>query len=511
MFRNTRPRELAIAASIVALAVATRYAWITGGPPVYHDEVVHAYFVHQVLETGSYSYTGWLHGPFLYYVSAATFAVTGIEIVGGRALVAAISLLMFPALWLLREDLPDAALLITGVILAVHPYVLHVASYWRQDVLLATFLLLAVGLYARYRRRKTGRLAALVGVSTGLALSTKEIGFVILPTIPLAVLVLAHFQARHGDQDVRQVAREWLEPTHAAAMVAGAVAVLVFFYGGWPPSVGGYTSVHETIIGGITYWTNAAPRSPDTFYYLDKIKLSPLVAALAVIGIAGTFLDRRSSWVRWVFLSWFGIMFIIMSHGLLTVERLIIHVFLPVTVLAGAGAYDLGRVVLELSRRLELFGMPRDGDLEDFLGGARRPTVAVVLVLVVASTAVVASGAPQESAGVTGPVDGAEEWTVGYSFAKLDVAADRADQLGCPIVTANQTGGAGRFITWYYEIANDVPYQPGDVDPDSPAVYVTAETNAALEDRGYQLANVTDDNAMGSPKWFVYYPSSPCR
>lgn len=141
-----------VAAGIVVLAAALRFHHL-GARPIHFDEGVHAYYAWRFATEGEFVYEPWRHGPLLYYATAPPMRLIDDSVVVGRAVVAAVSLAMLPALYLLRRDFPRSTLLFAASVLAIHPYALRTARLYRNDALLATFCLLGIGLYAAYRRR----------------------------------------------------------------------------------------------------------------------------------------------------------------------------------------------------------------------------------------------------------------------------------------------------------------------------------------------------------------------
>ena len=63
----------------LALAVFAMvlHFWNLGGRSYHHDEAIHAHSAFNLLNNGIYRYDPTYHGPLLYYLTAATYAVAG--------------------------------------------------------------------------------------------------------------------------------------------------------------------------------------------------------------------------------------------------------------------------------------------------------------------------------------------------------------------------------------------------------------------------------------------------
>lgn len=369
---------MAAGCAIVALAIVVRFPDV-GARTVHWDEGVHAYWSWNLLVTGSYSYDPVVHGPLLYYLSAAFMGPTDVSVAGGRTIVAAATLLAFPALYLLRDDLPRSALLFAGAALAVQPYVVATARFYRNDALLATLCLLGIGIYARYRRTPSFASAAALGGVLGLAVGTKEAVYLLVPAIALPVVVLA-IRAAVVDGPRAALDRYAPLPSILVAIVVFEATVIAL-YGGWPPRP---LEAMPTLVDGIEHWIERGETgSPNATYYLDRlIGELPLLSALAAVGAVGAIRRPGASWVRWTLLSWavlVGVPLSLISDQSWWNAVLLV---VPVVVLAGTGAADLRALV------------PVEGPTRPAVAAAA-PVLAGVLVV---ATTIAVGGVPTDVA-----------------------------------------------------------------------------------------------------------------
>lgn len=193
-----RHRYLLCSVSIVAVALFVRAAQLDLRP-YHHDEAIHAYDSYRislVYDRGlmhEHHYDPTYHGPLLYYVTGAAFAIAGDSDVVGRALPVACGVLLVMALLAFRAELTDGGAIVGALLVAVSPVQIYYARFLRNDVFMALFTLLFFGLYYRgVRQRRT--LPGLLGVAMlALAFTAKESAYIVAFTFAVAVSMLGVF------------------------------------------------------------------------------------------------------------------------------------------------------------------------------------------------------------------------------------------------------------------------------------------------------------------------------
>ena len=143
-----RQRTLYALLAISALALAARLVGL--GARVFHwDEGRVGYWILRYAETGVWEYQPIVHGPFLYHVNKYVFALLGPSDFSARLIVALVGGLIPLAAWLFRDRLGDIELVGLGFFLAANPVLLYYSRFMRNDVLVAAFMLIALGCFVR--------------------------------------------------------------------------------------------------------------------------------------------------------------------------------------------------------------------------------------------------------------------------------------------------------------------------------------------------------------------------
>jgi len=501
-----RPKHrfrIAAAAALVALAVAARFYHLDSRP-VHWDEGVHAYYAWEFLTSGTFAYDPWRHGTLLFYLTAPAMALFGESVTVGRAAVAAVSLGVFPALYLLRDDLPRPALWFAAAVLALHPFVLSTARFYRNDALLATFSQLAVGLYARALRTPNRWLGALLGVAVALALATKEIVYLVLPALVLPVVVAVRFHGRFAGRPRRDLLARYAPPRQLSAAALSLLLATLVLYGNWPPDPAGTV---PRLLDGIAYWIDEgqAESGSVTYYLAFLARGTPLVFALTVVGAAGTVFRTGESWFRWVFLSWFAI-----TGGLLSLLGdqswwNVATVFPAVALLAGCGAVDLA---LACRRYLGA----RNG--RGFLSADRewiRVTAPILAAGAVMVAGIALTGLPAGTGLGGSPFDDPRDSATAGQLLDagpdnrgraFDLARQRAIETGCPgVIGPSEALWPGRW--WFRGLGVSQAATASEVRAATPVVVVNRNPVDGLGGADYSTTRIGD--------WYVYVPSQPCE
>ena len=232
--------ELAVV-GVTLVALLARFVEL-GTRIAHQDESRVAYWAYRYAENGVYEYRPIVHGPFLTIVDGNLFGVFGASDFTMRAVVALLGGLLPLAALLFRDRLRDSETIAVAVFLAFNPVLLYYSRFYRNDLLLAGFMLAAFGFFVRaYDHRRPAFLYAGTAVFA-LAFTTKE-NALVYPVCWLgaAVLLWDHrlFAERAGERGLFVAVWERLETTargvldwghHFALAVVQFFAIVVFFY-----------------------------------------------------------------------------------------------------------------------------------------------------------------------------------------------------------------------------------------------------------------------------------------
>ncbi len=226
---------------VTVLALVARFVEL-GARVAHQDEARVAYWAYRYMENGVYQYRPIVHGPFLTIVDARLFEWFGATDFTMRFVVALVGGLLPLSALLFRRRLRDSETIAMALLLAANPLLLYYSRFYRNDLLLAGFMLVAFGFFVR--ASDDGRPAYLYAgtAAFALAFTTKENALVYpVAWMGAAALLWDHrlFTGRAGDRgllvtvwnDLEARAaglRDWWP--HVALAVFEFVAIVVFFY-----------------------------------------------------------------------------------------------------------------------------------------------------------------------------------------------------------------------------------------------------------------------------------------
>ncbi|MFB6132120.1 MAG: flippase activity-associated protein Agl23 [Halanaeroarchaeum sp.] len=274
--RLRRPGVALLAISAVALLA--RLAWL-GARVAHQDEARVAHWILHYMAVDAWEYRAIIHGPFLPHVNGVVFTVLGPSDFTARLVVAVVGGLLPLAAWLFRSRLSDAEVVAMSFLLAANPVLVYYSRFMRNDVLLAAFVLTALGLFVR--AIDTGRVRYLLVAAPvfGLAATTKE-NVLLYPIAWLGALVLLLdyrlLAARQREEDPVAVAKG-----HLREVVRGLWRWKL------PITIGGV----ELAVVFVAFY---APK-PDLYRAIANPTQLPAVLDAAVLGTKSKYLDLWGS------------------------------------------------------------------------------------------------------------------------------------------------------------------------------------------------------------------------
>ena len=199
------------------------HLWGLGDRSFHHDEAIHAHSSYNLLENGIYRYDPTYHGPLLYYLTAATYAVAGDSDFTARVPIALAGVLLLGIAWSLRRPFGGRAAWWMGLLVTLSPLALYYGRFLRQDVLV--MLLSSAAFIAAWRAARGSPRAWLwVGAWAALAFAVAEHAYV---TVALVGLTWAVMTALSGPRRGLEGTLRFLGRQRWDIVGGIAVAVLV--------------------------------------------------------------------------------------------------------------------------------------------------------------------------------------------------------------------------------------------------------------------------------------------
>ncbi|MFB6153196.1 MAG: flippase activity-associated protein Agl23 [Halodesulfurarchaeum sp.] len=366
---NSRPlgRRRALLGLLGITAVGLLARFFALGFRVFHwDEGRVGYWVLRYMDSGVWEYHAILHGPFLFHVNNLLFQLFGPSDFMARFVVALIGGLLPLVAWLFREHLEDVELVVLGAFLALNPVVLYYSRFMRNDVLTATFGLLAFGLFVRlYDTGRRWYLFGGVGALT-LAFATKEIVIVYLGVwLGAAILLLDHrlFVARFRDGTWRSVAVTYLKAVYRylrhnwlviAIALLEALVLVVLFYAPRPDLYNALS--HPARLPGVidaatlgswekleSLWISGGHKHSYVSFLTDALKTTAYTSLpLAAFAMVGFVVDRyagREPRDLVAFASYWGIAIYVIYPAITDISApwSLVHSMVPLAIPAAVG------------------------------------------------------------------------------------------------------------------------------------------------------------------------------
>lgn len=387
-----RPRSFWLPFLALVLLGGVLRFWGLGEIPSDPREVGSAAVSARILATGEYRHNPLTHGPLLYYLDAAAFALGGVSIAAARAVPALAGTLLPLALLPFRRYLGGGGVLAATALYAVSPSMVAVAHLNTPDTLLLLLNLPVLAAVLRFVETGNGRLVLLGALAFGLSATAKEQTFLnallalgaiglmglLRPDWIAGPLGLRARKGREGAFTVPELLLGFLRflGRHRALLLRGfllAFGVFALLYTAFLTFLPGLLlALFQLVI-----WTTGtiSPRFLESFYappsyYLPFLARFDLMLALG--GIAGGLWAWRRQRKFEVFLFLLGaLLFLFFTTIPYKNSKLLVYPLLPWILAAGSLLADLVRS-----------------------GGARRAGAAALGALVVAQSAAGLAGLP---------------------------------------------------------------------------------------------------------------------
>jgi len=333
--KNNKTLVLRAFSIIVLLALIIRLKDIASFPFNF-DEGIHGYHSYVLYKTMEYEYLPGYHGPFLYYITAGTFALLGDDIITARLMPTLFGVAMVLLLYPIRKYLGVAGFLATSVLLAFSPLFVTYSQECRNDVFLTFFTLATVVCVLLYLEKKKNMYLVLGAASLALTFTVKENAYITL-FIFASFLVLCYLHKILKSGNSIKAIRE--APTEIAQIFMCIVVFLLIyiapffmhpngFLGGWSESF--YFWFNKIQLYGQSY-----PPIPFHFYLDLLVRYELPVLILATAGGIYYSLVERNRLMQFTFY-WAVASLAIYSFMPYKRSWLSLHMLLPLILIAGA-------------------------------------------------------------------------------------------------------------------------------------------------------------------------------
>ncbi|MCZ7372742.1 MAG: TIGR03663 family protein [Candidatus Methanoperedens sp.] len=159
----------------------------------HHDEAAVGYFTYKLFNDSVYSYDPSFHGPFMYYATSEMYRRIGDSDYSSRLLPALLGAGMLFLLFPLRKYTGNAGMVLAAFFLALSPSFLYYSRFYREDIFISFFTLLALVCAVKYAENHSeggsfiSRISYLflAGVSLASMAALKENAYIAMALIVL--------------------------------------------------------------------------------------------------------------------------------------------------------------------------------------------------------------------------------------------------------------------------------------------------------------------------------------
>lgn len=351
--------EVAAYAGLAALALLLRLIGL-GEKPLHHDESIHAWFAWRQLEGDAYEYDPAYHGPVQIDLTTLMYLLFGVGDAVARvaAAVSGTALVILP--YFLRRQLGRVPALVAAGLFCLTPSFLYFSRFSREDIHFAfVTLALIVVVFAFLEEPKRWH-PALIGGLLAVSFATKETAFISAFVAGMFFLALLARQLRSARADGVQLREAPLvarvHHVGVDAWVWGAVAFAVVFMLLFTVFLSHAEGLVSGLVDGLDYWLGQhSVRRGDQPWFFYGVLLVGYEWPLLVFGAVGVWWALRRPSVLRVFLVWMFVgSTLVYSWAGERMPWLVLHVLLPLVLLAGVGADALWR---HPSRRVRVAGV----------------------------------------------------------------------------------------------------------------------------------------------------------
>src|SRR3990172_973117 len=274
--------QLAAFAALIIVAGGMRF-WDLGSRALHHDESLHARYAWNLFQGDGYQHEPWMHGPFQFFGTAASFFLFGVSDYTARILPALAGSAAVALPFFLRRRLGTIGALLAAAGIAFSPTLLYFSRFARNDVYITLFTLGLVVCLWRYVDERKPLYLYVAALMLGISFATNESTFI---NAAVLVVFLNVWLAVQFWRQIRD--RNKLSDVPSAGVLALLLPLAWASVALWP-----FTSRWRERIG-LTEWHPAA----DFLIVIGTLTLPQFAAAIVVplkeLGVSDADLARAA-------------------------------------------------------------------------------------------------------------------------------------------------------------------------------------------------------------------------
>lgn len=212
-----------------------------GDKPLHHDESLFAYYSYNLSQTAKYIYIPMLHGPFMLDVNALVYILLGDSDFTLRFATACLGMGILFLLFAYRNRMGTVGFLATLALVVISPTLMYYSRFFRHDIPLAFFCLLALWFYIKFFTEGKGWALLCGTVCTMMLICIKENSLIFLFTIATFAVLLFVVDLSKG-LHAKRIGWKALKQTYASSLRRDFLwillvnlilwALIFIFYGG---------------------------------------------------------------------------------------------------------------------------------------------------------------------------------------------------------------------------------------------------------------------------------------
>jgi uncharacterized protein (TIGR03663 family) len=323
---------------LLGIAALLRF-YNLGEAPFHHDESIHAWFSYMLFTGKPYRFDPVYHGPFLYWSNALIYSIMGDSDFTARFLPALFSTGLILLCFSMRRHLGRQGWIAASLFIVFSPTMTFYGRFLAHDNYVAFFTLSLPALALIWGRTKHPAFIWLAGAALGFFISTKACFYIhicIFAGFGVAAMLLNSFGPEYpaGFLFRRALSETVKNRWHLAGAMFSFLLLYVAFYSSFFEH---WQGVADGITKTLAYWGGQQlhPRLPGPFwYYLPRLFIHEPAVYLAVPALFSMAAKKRRPFDTFLAF-WTLASFLLYSIAQEKVPWLMMHIVLPMTLLAG--------------------------------------------------------------------------------------------------------------------------------------------------------------------------------